>query len=487
MNETRKQLAATRAGIQTEGQAEGQAKGQLQRQPQRPTHGSLPLAFAMLWLFTLLLYVRPNEVFPSLFGDFPLVKIVAALALPAYFGGRLARGEALTVWTTELRAVLLICGLGVLFLPLAASPGDSWKTLVDVYLKVVCIFFLLTNLLDTRARLHSILKLVVAWGAVLGLDAVYSFASGKFSNHEHRIEGLVKGIFGNPNDLAIALNLLLPLAVALAMGNRGWKRVFYIACALAMGMGVVATFSRGGFLGLLAAGSVLLWKLGRSRRTAAVLTVVLVCGAFLMFMPREYGGRISTILSSDADKTGSSQERRELLKRAADVALRHPIIGVGIGNYHIYSIKEKLAHNAYLEIAAELGVAGLLAYLVLILTPLRSMRRVERETDAALRAAPDADARARLHDSHILSIALQAAFAAYIVCSLFGSVQYQWFLYYIAAYAVAVRRIHAAEQSDATETEPATIEIAPALHGSVPPRTRLGRMKPEIVETGARL
>ena len=33
---------------------------------------------------------------------------------------------------------------------------------------------------------------------------------------------------------------------------------------------------------------------------------------------------------------------------------------------HIYSIREKEAHNAYLEIAAELGVMGLIAYLIVI-------------------------------------------------------------------------------------------------------------------------
>ncbi len=448
----------------------------------RATAGSLPVAFAALWLFTLLLYVRPNEMLPGVFGEFPLVKIVAVFAMLAYLMGRIARGEALTIWTIELRMVLLICGLGALFMPLAASPGDSWKTLTDVYLKVVCIFFLLVNLLDTRARLRSILKLVVVWGAVLALDAIYSFRSGQFTNNEHRIQGLVSGIFGNPNDLAIALNLLIPLAAALALNSRGWKRLFYVACAVVMGLGVVATFSRGGFLGLLAAGAVLLWKIGRGKRTAAAMGVLLVSGVFLTLMPSDYGNRLSTILASDQDKTGSSQERHELLKRAASVALHHPVTGVGIGNFHIYSIREKSAHNAYLEVAAELGALGLLAYLVLILAPLHSMRRVERETAAILRAdAALATARAGWQESYYLSIALQAAFAAYIICTLFGSVQYQWFLYYIAAYAVAVRRIHAIEQIDgqvdARAGEATTRgELERPDQWQVEPRTRLGRI-----------
>jgi putative inorganic carbon (HCO3(-)) transporter len=454
-------------------------RGQPPQRQSRLVLGELPVAFAALWLFTLLLYVRPNEVFPSLFGDFPLIKIVAIFALLSYFLGKHARGEALTIWPIELRMVLLIWGLGALLMPLAASPGDSWKLLTDIYLKVVCIFFLLINLLDARARLRSVMKLVVVWGTVLASDAIYSFASGRFTNNERRIQGLVSGIFGNPNDLAIALNLLLPLSVALALNNRGWKRFFYAACAALLGMGVIATFSRGGFLGLLACTAVLLWRIGRSKRAATAIGAVLVAGSFLMFMPTDYGDRISTILASDQDKTGSSQERRELLKRAASLAVTHPVIGVGIGNFHIYSIKEKLAHNAYLEIAAELGLAGLLAYLALILAPLRSMWRVEREALTALHAdnAADAAARARLRESYYLSIALQAALAAYIVCTLFGSVQYQWFLYYIAAYAIAVRRIYAAEHVDAPSAETLT-EAGPVLppHWQVRPRTRLGRL-----------
>ena len=232
----------------------------------RATAGSLPVAFAALWLFTLLLYVRPNDVLPGVFGEFPLVKIVAIFAMLAYCLGRGVRGEPLTIWTIELWMMLLICGLGVLFMPLAAAPGDSWQILTAVYLKVVCIFFLLVNLLDTRARLRSLIKLVVVWGAVLALDAIHSFRSGQFTNDEHRIQGLVSGIFGNPNDLAIALDLLMPLAAALALNSRGGKRLFYAACAVVMGMGVVATFSRGGFLGLLAAAGVLLWKIGRGKR-----------------------------------------------------------------------------------------------------------------------------------------------------------------------------------------------------------------------------
>jgi hypothetical protein len=45
-----------------------------------------------------------------------------------------------------------------------------------------------------------------------------------------------------------------------------------------------------------------------------------------------------------------------------------------------------------------------------------------------------------------MSIAIQGAIVAYMVCSFFSSIQYQWYVYYVAAYAVALRKIHAAEE-----------------------------------------
>ena len=56
------------------------------------------------------------------------------------------------------------------------------------------------------------------------------------------------------------------------------------------------------------------------------------------------------------------------------------MIGVGMGNFHHYSFGELRAHNAYLEVWAELGMAGLIAYMTLIVAPFRSLRDLELKT-----------------------------------------------------------------------------------------------------------
>src|SRR5262249_25943816 len=128
--------------------------------------------------------------------------------------------------------------------------------------------------------------------------------------------------------------------------------------------------------------------------------------------------------------------------------VHHPLIGVGMGNFHSYSIHEQVAHNSYVETAAELGIFGLLAYVAFIIAPLRSLKKIEDDT------SPTTDVRRQIRvnepedpnkEIRFMSIALQASLFAYIVCSFFGSIQYQWFLYYPVAYAIALRRIRAAE------------------------------------------
>jgi O-antigen ligase len=434
------------------------------------------LAFAGLFLFTLLLYIRPNEMFPEVLGTFPLSKIVAVIALLAYLGTKLGRGQRLTIMPLELKMFGAIALLGVLFAPFAVAPQDSVDVLLDQFIKVLIIFVLMINVITTRERLRSIMSLVVICGTIMAALAIKSYLAGEFTVIEKkyvgvvglRIIGAVGGIFGNPNDLATSLNMLLPLAVALALISSGMKRAIFFACSAVLAAGVIVTFSRGGFLGLVAMGAVLLWKVGRQNRAVTALAFAVMFGVFVLAMPGGYGGRITSMFQIGEDPTGSSQARRDLLERAASVAIHHPIVGVGMGNFHIYSIHEQVAHNSYIEIAAELGLAGLAAYLVLILAPLRSLRKIERET-----APPESRGTARdkgidrTREIYYLSIAVQAALVAYLICSFFGSIEYQWFLYYPVAYAVALRGIHAAEQPVSV---PATHTPVAAIHESNLPR-----------------
>jgi len=244
-----------------------------------------------------------------------------------------------------------------------------------------------------------------------------------------------------------------------------WRYVFLI-CTVVLVIGVVVTFSRGGFLGLAGAGGVLMWKLGRGNRILAIFAAIILFGVFVVATPGGYGSRLLSISEENLDSTGSSWERKELLKRAFEVAVHHPIIGVGMNNFHIFSIKEKVAHNSYVEIWAELGTIGLLAYLILIIAPMRSLIRVEKETVAMLACTPSEAAVGK--EFYLLSVGLQATFTAYLISSFFGSIQYLWHIYYLAGYGVTLRIIWMLEKAVISGTEK-TVEI-----GSEHIRRRIG-------------
>jgi O-antigen ligase len=420
------------------------------------------LSFTALYLFALLLYLRPQEMFPLVFGTFPLVKLVAISALAAFIAGRLTLGKKISIWPVELKMLMLLIGLSVAFLPLATSADDSFKVLSDPFVKVVAIFVLMINLMTTQKRLTSILKVVVVVGSFMALAAVRSYLIGEFTLKNIRIAGMVNGLFGNPNDLATSLDLLIPFALALALINRGRKRLFFLLCGVALTAGVVVTFSRGGFLGLLAMAVFFLWKLGRLRRGVATAVVVSTIAVFVAVVPASYGGRLGSILNVEEDATGSAQARLDLLVRATEVAASHPVVGVGLGNFHIFSIAEQRAHNSYLEIAAELGVVGLIAYLVILIAPFRYLRKIEQDfkppnerfsgqRSSGWRAAQEnrsggANERpAQARDLFYLSVTIQGALIGYAICSFFGSIQYFWDLYLIVAYAISLKRISETE------------------------------------------
>jgi len=412
------------------------------------------LTFAGLWFFTLLLYVRPNELFPAI-GDFPIVKLVALFALLAYFSEQLRLGRPLINWTIEVKMILLMVCLAIVFIPVAASPKASFDMLSDTFIKTVLVFVLIINTVITRKQLLSLFKLVVICGTAHGMVAIKSYAMGELALKGIRIEGLVGGMFGNPNDLATALSILMPLGIALALTHKGISSLFYLVCSAIMAGGVVCTFSRAGFLGLIITTIVMLWKFGRGKRVRTMFLAAVVFGAGLSLVPGGYGGRLATIFSPDEDRTGSAHHRRGLMLRATQVALRRPIVGVGIGNFYLYTDSEHAAHNSYLEVAAELGMAGLVAYLILIFTPLRMLSKIEKETAGSTSV--------KERELRFLTIGVQAAILAYVICSFFASIEYLWYLYYTAGYAIALRKIRAGEAAPGPVNE---TSLAPVNDGA---------------------
>jgi O-antigen ligase len=396
------------------------------------------LTFIALFIFSIVLYLRPYELFPALSGFRQMAFYTGIATLGLYVAGQLAMEGNLTARPKEINLVLLILLAALLSMPLAQDPGEAWKTFNEMLLKTILIFIVLVNVVRTEMRLKLLLLLVVGVSIYLSLNAINDYRAGVFATgaaetHDLRIGGSIKGLFENSNDLAMHLVSIIPIAIALGLAGRNpFKKLVYFGVTGLMVAAVVVTFSRGGFIGLLAATFVLVRRLGKKNRVATTGALVFAVILFLALAPGAFSSRLSTIFNSASDLTGSSSQRTEVLKRSFWVALRYPITGVGIGNFRYKSPRNLETHNAYTQVAAEMGLAAMVVYIMLLVHPIRRMRLIEKESY-------DQPDRRRFY---YLSIGLQASLIGFMFSSFFGAVAYQWYVYYLVAYAVCLHRLY---------------------------------------------
>ncbi|MEA2205839.1 MAG: hypothetical protein QOE77_2615 [Blastocatellia bacterium] len=386
-----------------------------------------------LFLFTVVLYARPAEFYPSPLTS-SLALIVGVMTLAIFIASQLTVEGVLTARPREINLVLLLGLAGLLSIPFALSPSEAWHTFGDTFIRCLVIFIVIVNVVRTESRLRAMLFLTLIVATWLSLGAMNDYRLNLTTVEGYRIGGRGSGIFGNSNDMALFLVTSVPIALAFFFGARGAaKKVFFGACALLMMAAIVLTYSRGGFVGLLAVLAFMAWKIGRRQRlTITVCGLILLIG-LLLFAPGNYALRLASIFMPSLDAVGSSDMRREILYRSIWTALSHPLFGIGMGNFHNVSIRELVSHNAYTQVAAEMGLAALVVYTMFIVTPLRRLGQVVRETTG------------RGNPTYYLAIALQASLLGYMFSSFFASVAYLWYVYYLVGYAVCLRRIYEAE------------------------------------------
>ncbi len=399
------------------------------------------LTYIGLFLFTLTVYFRPYEWVPG-FRDFTSIALIfAVFTLLAYLPTQLATEGTITSLTTEVKCILFLAMWSVLTIPLAKDPGLAWQTFNDTFSKITIIFIVMVNSLRTQTRLKGLMWLSIGVGAWLSFQALDLYRQGKFEVEGYRVNVDFGGMFGNPNDMALHLVIFTPIAFGLGMASKSMiGKITYFSAATLMVMANFVTFSRGGFLGLIAISAVLVWKLSKKNRLLVVGSALLVGILVITFAPGNYWMRILSIFVPGLDAVGSSDQRKELLERSIQVTLRNPL-GIGIGNFPIVGVRNLQTHNAFTQISSELGWMGLLAYVIFLLSPLRKLAAMERQMFS------------RQDSSWIyyLAIGIQASIIGYMVSSFFVSVAYQWFVYYPIAYAVCLRRIYAIQQQERGE------------------------------------
>jgi O-antigen ligase len=423
-----------------------------------------------LMVFTAMLFFRPQDLITPL-RMLPMAEIAALFALGTLVTGRLGRGLPLSRTTPEVIAVLAFALCILALAPFSVWMGGAIHTFTDLYAKVVLIFVLMVNTLTSPRRIEQFTWLIVIASGYIAGRTVLDYARGINLIENNRVQGAVGGMFKNPNDLALNMVAVLPLTgLFIFRPVSPVRRGVAGFAAILMLFTIVATQSRAGTVGLVAMGLVLAASIVK-RRPGLVFGAVLVGMLALPLLPSSYLDRIASITDKSLDPTGSREARSRLIRESYDAFLAHPLTGVGAGQFKNYNPdgREEAwreSHNVVLQVAAELGIGGLILFGFLVVRgfsgPIQT-RRLLRRFEAGRGSRPDAtappmDPRERdLFTTH--AEVLSAALAGWFVCALFASVAYHWTFYYLLALAVVPRDYLRARLGEV----------------GVPPRTAAGR------------
>jgi O-antigen ligase len=419
---------------------------------ERPNWG-----FWGVFAFTALLFFRPQDTIPAL-APLHLPELVAIAALAAMVSHRISRGLPVVRLSPEIVGVLAMAAIMLLTVPFSVWPGGALGTFTDVYFKVVLVFILMINSVRGIRALRWFTWLILCAMGYVATRGVLDFASGTNLIKGERLHGSISGLMGNPNDLAMNMVTFMPLAAMIAVTRgRTLTRLVAGTIALLMIATVLFTKSRAGLLGLAAVMLVIVIE-GRKLRPGLGVAALVGLLAATPFMPTWFWMRLGSITNAEQDESGSRQARKDLMWEGWQTFIEHPLTGVGAGQFKNYNPPDRLepwreTHNVLLQVAAELGVFGLLAFLFLVWQAFSALwwtRRLFGSTGARARpptvepgTVPVTDAFRpeerewmRMH-----AAAMSASLVGWIVCAQFASVGYYWTFYYLFALVVAGREL----------------------------------------------
>jgi O-antigen ligase len=255
----------------------------------------------------------------------------------------------------------------------AVDPGASWPRVVKGLL------LLLVPVAAYHAREERIAKRAVAVLLVsAGLAAVFALA--RFAIQGPAFPNRVKGAVGHPLTYGGQVLLVAAVASAIAIRCKGRWRVGALAALAVLLPALAGTYTRSAWIGTIAALAVIV-AFTRARWLAALAGGIAVLAVML---PGVYRARAFSIFDPQSPW---NRERVHMWDAGLRMLRDHPWTGVGLHDLHsIYETYKPPGaiepaghlHSVYVQVAASMGVIGLVALLVLFAGLLRAASRAFR-------------------------------------------------------------------------------------------------------------
>jgi O-Antigen ligase len=402
------------------------------------------MGFALFLIYLLLTLVRPAERFDAL-RDWRFIEIASALALAgaafSILTGHRPRPRAVQV-TLVLLLVLWIV-VTIFLSPMHSE--KSWDKVLGFIKGSLTAFLLVILNVNTVRRVRAVASVLTIAAVFLAVQAVSDYrhglemtkqtARGDLETIDSKTEWdgaeggpeqppppspdedwrlKTAGLFGDPNDLALTLIALVPIAFGLRRGGAYVRNTLFVWIPIALILyGVYVTRSRGGVLTLACVLGLLL-----RHRLGNTMSLVASGGAVMVLLAAGFVG--SRSMSIDVSASG----RIDMWSAGMQELKYSPVWGIGFGSFNDYN--NKAAHSAYVECFAELGMVGYLIWLGLLVLTLDDMR--------VTNACPKEEAK----DLRGWARALLVSLAGFMVGSIFLSRSYDVQLFIMIGIGTAI-------------------------------------------------
>jgi len=394
--------------------------------------------FFLIVVFIVLEYLRPSVFFPPL-DALHLTAITSFILATAVLlsGKGFSKSDLLRNFNVKTMivyvALIIISGI-------AARVRYTALLTFRMVIGYILAFIFMAKYLDTFTKVRNIFLVLVLVHLTVILINIDTIADPSAREY------LRAGYFmGDGNDFALALNIVVPMGILLYQTSTGKiSKLIYSGVLLIFLLGIIATQSRGGSIGL-AAVAVFLWI--HSRKKMAGLAVLLV-GIIIVvsYSPQVYWDRMSTITSYDTE--ASAYHRILAWKSAVRMAIDDPLTGIGPGGFQtafglLYrppgvgrtDLRWMNTHSIYFKLLAELGFPGLIVLLTFIFRNLWVGGRISRSLSvprAGVEGVTD-----EMRDWSNLFTCLNASMVGFAVSGAFLSAIYYPHLYILVGIITA--------------------------------------------------
>ena len=312
---------------------------------------------------------------------------------------------------------------------LFALEPDQAVEMLERVVKILFVTFLALFTLHKREHVMWLILIIVVSIGFFGVKGgLFTIATAGAD----RVWGPPETFIEDNNAIALAVIMTIPLFSYLyIISTRRWMRAAIAVSIVLCVVSVVGTYSRGGFLAIVAMFG-FLWL--KSKHKISLGLVALLFGlAFLPFLPAAWEARMNSI--GDYAEDASAVGRLNTWTMLYNLAVDRPLVGGGFEPYTPEVFRRYFpdyvlthsAHSIYFQVLGEHGFVGLALFALFWILTWQLSRRIIKRT----RNDPQSNW------AYSLATMIQVSLVGYFVGGLFLNLAY-WDMPYFLMIALVV-------------------------------------------------